>query len=128
MLASVSASVDMRMLHPLIAVQWASGLLQHILSRRRGTRRVPFVTEFAGSATLPAAALKRPVGPDFPPTPCMLLGLLQPLLGIGSWPGTQVVIRLRISGRIDQTCDVPSVAEHKGAWAAQQLRRAIAGF
>src|SRR5688572_1351528 len=74
-----------------------------------------------------ATALADPLRPDIPPRSRVLLRALEPLLRIGPWLGAQVIGRLRVARRIHEASDVPRVAQHELALAAEDLRRPIAG-
>ncbi|MNN69187.1 hypothetical protein D3C81_1849530 [compost metagenome] len=61
-----------------------------------------------------------------PPGAGVLAGLRQPVVSVDVWRRAGKVAGLWVARRVDQTGNVPGVAEHKAAFAAEQLSGAVA--
>src|ERR1700745_4113344 len=84
------------------------------------------VAQYRRRLDLAARALRDPVRPSLPPAARFAFGAVQPGFRVGPGCTADPVVRLGVTGRIDQAGDVPGVTEHKRALAAEQLGGPIA--
>src|SRR3990167_10638706 len=98
----------------------SNGSLLYITARRRFQRRVLVAAEASHRGLTLAGVFGQPGEPVVPPTAGLLLGTLEPAVGIFRDQVVCPVMALLLGRRVDDACDMPGSTEDKTLGSGEQ--------